>query len=121
MARLDQVTLRFELLRMRASVEREELRGAVIELRNATQPLCKVLGAASRIAQRIEGRRGGVVSLAGALFGSLRDHPWLLSTLATIATRRGLRRWLLLGGVAALGVWFARGVVGATKAGDAAQ
>lgn len=115
MASLDQTTLRFELLRVRASIERAELRAAVLELKTTTQPLFSLLAAARRLTGQIEGRRGGIAALAGSAFVLLRERPWLLSTLAAIAARRGLRRWLVLGVVAALGAWFAHAISGRPK------
>jgi len=116
MARPDQNALKVELLRMRAVIERAEVRAAVLELADATQRPRRVLAAASDFALRIQGARsGGIGSLAGMLLGLLRDRPWLLSTLVTIATRRGRRRWAMLAGVAAVAAWLARSAVHRTK------
>ncbi|HUL62997.1 MAG TPA: hypothetical protein VLW55_00125 [Burkholderiaceae bacterium] len=111
MARLDQNTLKIELLRVRASIERAEVRAAVLELEDATQRLRGLLRIASGIAQRItETRSGTIGSLVATLLGLLRERPWLLSTLVTIATRSGRRRWLTLAGVAAIAAWLAHSV-----------
>jgi hypothetical protein len=111
MAHVDPVALRFELLRTRAAIERAELRAAVLELRSSTASLRTVIGFFSGHAPKGEGRREGIGSLVLTIVGLLRERPWLLSALATVATRRGLRRWLVLGAVAALVTVLVRRVV----------
>ncbi|HTT13519.1 MAG TPA: hypothetical protein VMG60_21820 [Burkholderiaceae bacterium] len=111
MVQLDQHRLKAEILRTRAAIERSELRYAVGELRNSTQTLFGVLGAVSRITR---GRRArGLVSLAATVLGLMRERPLLLSTLAALAARRGVPRWLLLGGIAILCAWFVSRAVAA--------
>jgi hypothetical protein len=116
MGRIDQTSLKLELLRARASIERAELRAAVLDLKSTTQPLRRLLGMVSGVAQVAEGRRAGMVSLAGTVFALLRQRPALLSVLVAIVSRRRARRWLALGAVAALVAWFVRGVVASSKA-----
>lgn len=101
MPRTDQNALKLELMRVRASVERAELLNAMRELRSATQPLRSLLGAAEALAERLRERRDGLPSLAATAWGLLRERPWLLAALATSAGRRGIPRWVLLGGLAA--------------------
>ena len=109
MVQLDQHRLKAEILRTRAAIERSELLHAVGELRNSTQTLFGVLGAVSRITR---GRRAqGLASLAATVLGLVRERPVLLSTLATLAVRRGVPRWVLLGGIAILCAWFVRRAV----------
>ena len=110
MTEFEQNVLRVELLRMRAAVERAELRAALFELKAATQPLSGLIGGASRLKQRIETR--GLGTLATTLLALLRTRPLLLSTLATFAMRRRVPRWLVLG-TAAICAWWVRS---ATKA-----
>ena len=118
MARQAQDALRIEALRVRAAIERAEVRAAVLELGDATQPLRRVFGVASGIARTIrETRSSGIGPLAVMLLGVLREQPWLLSSLVTITTRRGRRYWLVLAGVAALAAWFTRSVAQRTKPG----
>jgi len=115
-ARLDQTALRLELLLARGSLERSELQAAVLDLKGAVQPLRSVFGVASAVAGRLtRARRSRAGSIAALLVSALRSRVWLLSPLVTIATRRRARRWLLLGGVAALAVWFARSAAAGTK------
>jgi hypothetical protein len=102
MTRADPQQLRLELLRMRASIERAELQAAVLDLRSATQPLRRALGVVSGLARGDGAGRGGIASLVGPLFALLRERPWLLSAIVTIAARRGARRWLMLGAVTAV-------------------
>jgi hypothetical protein len=112
MSRLDSTLLRFELLRARAAIERAEVRAAMLELRSATRPLYRLVGTAFNAARRMEGHGGsGAASVAGTAFGLLRDRPWLVSAVTALAARRGVRRWLLLGALAALAVWSARRIV----------
>jgi len=117
MTHLEQDVLRVELLRMRAGVERAELQAALVEFRSATQPLFGLLGVASRISQRIDDR--GLGTFTTTLLKVLRARPLLLSTLATLAVRRGVPRWLLLGGVAALCAWWARSALRASSSAPA--
>jgi len=115
----DQARLKLDLLRVRATLERTELRAAVLDLRRSTQPLGRVATAVFGAAQRLAAPRTGSLPLVATVFGLLRERPWLLSTLATVATRRGARRWLLLGGVAAVSAWVVRSLMARTKTGDA--
>lgn len=115
MARLDQNQLRLEFLRVRASIERAELQAAVLELKRETQTLRRVLGVVSSVAQSGEGRHEGF-AVVRTVIALLRERPWLVSALAAIVTRRGARRWLVLGAVAVVGAWLARRVVARAKA-----
>jgi len=111
MAQVDPVVLRFELLRTRAAIERAELRAAVLDLRTSTAPLRSVIGFVSGLAPRGEGQRGGFAPFVRTIVGLVRERPWLLSALATGVTRAGMRRWLVLGAVAALVAVIVRRVV----------
>ena len=114
----DQTRLNLELLRMRATLERTELRAAVVELRRVAQPVGNIATAVFGAAQRLAAPRTGPLPLLGTVVGFIRERPWLVSTLATVATRRGARRWLLLGGVAAVSAWVVRSLVAGTKTSD---
>jgi hypothetical protein len=116
MGRIDQTSLKLELLRVRASIERAELRAAVLDLKSATRPLRRLLGVVSGVAQGAQGQRAGMVSLVGTVFSLLRQRPALLSALVAILSRRRARRWLALGAAAAVVAWFVRGVVASSKA-----
>jgi hypothetical protein len=113
MTHFEQNALRVELLRMRAAVERAELRAALVEFRSATRLWYGLVGVASRITQRVDDR--GLGALATMLLALVRARPLLLSTLATLAVRRGVPRWALLGGVAALCAWWVRSAVNAKQ------
>ena len=107
MAHVDHDKVRLELLRTRAALERAQLSAAVAELRGSVQPWYGVLSTVTRITQGAGGP--GLGSLARTVFRLVRGRPLLFSTLATLAARRGARRWLLLGGVAMLcALWVSR-------------
>ena len=118
----DQKRLNLELLRMRATLERTELRAAVLDLRRASQPVGNVATAVFGAAQRLAApRAGSPLPLLGTVLGVIRERPWLVSALATVVTRRSARRWLLLGSVAAASAWLVRSFVAKPEAATSDQ
>lgn len=116
MARLDQTLLRIELLRMRAAIERTELRGAIFEFKGATQPVGRLVNAVTGVAQRLDARGSAGASIIGTILGMLRERSWLLPTLATLSTRSSVSRKLLLAAVAGLVAWLVVRLVAEPKA-----
>lgn len=102
MARIDPDALRLELLRTRAAIERAELRAAVLDLQSALAPVRSVIAFVSGRAPEGAARRRGFAAVVLTVVGLLRDRPWLLSALVSVASRRSARRWLVLGAVAAI-------------------
>lgn len=99
MQRIDPVVLRLELLRVRAAIERAELRAAVLDLRASTAPVRSLIGLVSGGKRS---RDDGFAVMVRAAVELLRERPWLLSTVAAFATRRRAWRWLVPGALALL-------------------
>lgn len=106
--RQETLQLRFELLRVRAQIEREELAAAVRDLRSSTRQLRRIGAVASQVRSATTGRGGGWL---GVVTGALLQRPWLASLAVTVL--RSVRRHpalafgLALAAVAALR-WGAR-------------
>jgi hypothetical protein len=79
--------LRFELLRLRAQIEREELAAAVRDLRASTRQLRRIGAVAGQVGSVASGRSGGWLS---AVAGALLERPWLASLAVTVL--RAVRR-----------------------------
>jgi hypothetical protein len=121
-ARSETLELRLELLKLRAELERAELRAALIEIRQTTQGVRRVASLASGLGAAVAGSRagGGLAWVAGVL----SQRPWL----AAIALRawRMLRRHPLAGaalvaGATAAIVWMRSSATDESRAAPVAQ
>lgn len=94
--------LRMEMLRMRASIERAEVAGALRELRASTGRMRNLASVAGGISAAVAGRSGWM----GLIASSLTGRPWL-AALALGALRTLKKRPLLaalVAGAVAIGV-----------------
>lgn len=82
--------LRMEMLRMRASIERAEVAGALRELRVSTGRIRNLASVAGGISAAVAGRSGWM----GLLASSVTGRPWL-AALALGAVRTLKKRPLL--------------------------
>lgn len=82
--------LRMEMLRMRASIERAEVAGALRELRASTGRMRNLASVAGGISAAVAGRSGWM----GLLASSVTGRPWL-AALALGAVRTLKKRPLL--------------------------
>lgn len=85
--------LQIELLQARAAVERAELANALQVIDTRTRKVRSVTSALGGVADHLRNATPTILHLLRLL----REHPWVLSTIAAILARRPLKRLLALG------------------------
>jgi hypothetical protein len=85
--------LRLELLRMRATIEREELAAAVTELRSRTVTLRRVAGVANRLGTAMNGSSPGALGWLAQAAGAFDQRPWVPLVIAGAARLAKHRPW----------------------------